>query len=162
MHPSKVAIKIKQLSPDAVFPKYATEGSAGFDLVAIEDTVIDPGQTVLIKTGLSMEIPPGWELQIRPRSGISLKTPLRVANAPGTIDSDYRGEVCVIVTNIADNHYKSQPGSGDTDGSVTMTVEKGDKIAQAVLCPVSQAHFEIVGTLSKTKRGSGGFGSTGV
>jgi dUTP pyrophosphatase len=94
-------LKIKKLHPDAVIPKYGTPGASGFDLVAIEPYVIGPGQTALIKTGLAVAVEPGYELQVRPRSGISFKTTLRVANSPGTVDSDFRGEVCVIMTNIA-------------------------------------------------------------
>lgn len=148
-------VKIKKLHPDAVVPKYATPGAAGFDLVALEDVNIDPGQTKLVKTGLSVEIPTGYELQIRPRSGTSLKTSLRVANSPGTVDSDYRGEVCVIVTNI------SAPILSGPYAGLPVGVKKGDRIAQGVICPVVQAEFEIVEELSSTDRGSGGFGSTG-
>lgn len=148
-------IKIKQLSPDAVLPKYATEGSAGFDLSAAEDMVIRAGETVLVKTGLSVEIPVGFEMQVRPRSGTSLKTSLRVANSPGTIDSDYRGEVCVIMTNA------SYVVNGFPVINLGVQIKKGERIAQGVICPVVQAEFEVVSELSGTVRGEGGFGSTG-
>lgn len=144
-------IRIKKLHEDAVIPKYATNGSSGFDLVALEDTVIAPGETKLVKTGLAMDVGPGYELQVRPRSGVSLKTHLRVANAPGTVDSDYRGEICVIMTNtdIA------------KDVRRTAVIIKGDRIAQGVICPVVQADIEVVDYLDETDRGDGGFGSTG-
>lgn len=139
-------VKIKKLHQDAIVPKYATKGSAGFDFYALEDVFINSNETVLVKTGLSFEVPIGYELQIRPRSGLSLKTPLRVANAPGTVDSDYRGEVCVIISN---NSFGTQ------------VIKKGDRVAQGVICPIIQAELEEVNELSDTDRGSGGFGSTG-
>lgn len=147
-------VKIKKLHADTVVPKYATPGSAGFDLAAIEDVEIMPGSTKLVKTGLSVEVPLGYELQVRPRSGTSLKTPIRVANSPGTVDSDYRGEVCVIVHNSSQNC----PQYG---GGITVHIKKGERIAQGVVAPVIQAEFEEVDELSDTNRGAGGFGSTG-
>lgn len=150
-------VKVKKLSPDAVIPEYATPGSAGFDLVAIETISLRPGETRLVKTGLSMEIPPGFELQVRPRSGTSLKTHLRVANAPGTVDSDYRGEVCVIITHSGQRGDIF--GNGHTD--LDIEIAKGTRIAQGVVAPVMQAIFEVVDELSDTSRGAGGFGSTG-
>lgn len=98
---NKVPVKIKRLHPDAVIPRYATEGAAGFDLVAVEDVVIKPGETALVKTGIAVQLPEGYELQIRPRSGISKKTKLRISNSPGTVDADYTGEVGVLIDNIA-------------------------------------------------------------
>lgn len=168
-----INVKICKLHADAQIPQYATDGSAGFDLVAIEDVVIAPGETALVRTGLAFEIPPGYEMQIRPRSGISLRTKLRVANSPGTIDSDFRAEVAVIVDNIA-----AIP-SGETDyiatkldGSTTTVrgyvavgsyiIRKGDRIAQGVIAPVARASFEVADELSETERGSGGFGHSGV
>jgi dUTP pyrophosphatase len=139
-------LKIKKLNQDAQIPKYATPGSAGFDLAAIQQIEIAPGETELVKTGLAVAVPHGFELQVRPRSGTSLKTGLRVANAPGTVDSDYRGEVCVIMTNI---------------GNTTQIINAGDRIAQGVICPVYQIEFEETDTLDDTQRGSNGFGSTG-
>ena len=143
-------VKIKKLHEDAIIPKYQTSGAAGFDLHALEDVYIPAGHTKLIKTGLSFEIPHGFELQIRPRSGLSLKTKLRVANSPATIDSDYRGDVGIIVDNIEnkDNVFSS------------LQINKGDRIAQGVICPIIQAEFEESDELSDTSRGSGGFGST--
>lgn len=143
-------VKIKRLHPDAQIPRYATLGSAGFDLVAVEDVILTLGLTTLIKTGLSVEVPRGYELQVRPRSGTSLKTGIRITNSPGTIDSDYRGEVGIIAQLVPDGM-----------GTVEFTVKKGDRIAQGVLCPVQQADFEVVEELSDTARGAGGFGSTG-
>jgi len=145
-------VKIKRLHPDAVIPRYGSLGAAGFDLVAVEDVQLFGGQTKLVKTGLSVEIPMGFEMQVRPRSGTSLKTSLRVANSPGTIDSDYRGEICVIVTNTV-------IPAGDI-GSVT--IKKGERIAQGVICAVEHVTFEEIEELSVTGRGTGGFGSTGV
>lgn len=156
---SKLNVKIKKLHPDAEMPKYATRGAAGFDFVAAEKSVIYPGQSVLIKTGLSFEVPEGFELQVRPRSGLSLKTKLRVANSPGTVDSDYRGEVCIIMTNTG--QHQMQTASDTTDEDEPIFIEKGDRIAQGVICPVYQAEFDLVEDLSHTYRGAGGFGSTG-
>ncbi|EJS63439.1 dUTP diphosphatase [Bacillus cereus] len=165
-------VKIKRLK-DVELPKYAKSGDSGFDLVAAEDVVIKPGETKVIPTGLAFEIPPGYEMQIRPRSGMSRKTKLRVAL--GTIDSGYRGEVGVIVDNVSMVEYASMPRfnagimAGDNDFSITKPVKyevieisKGDRIAQAVIAPVETAHFEEVDELSVSERGVGGFGSTGV
>lgn len=143
-------IRIKKLHEDAVIPKYATNGSSGFDLVALEDVRFDPGETKLVKTGLAIDVGYGYELQVRPRSGLSLKTPLRVANSPGTVDSDYRGEVCVIISNTISNK-----------GYEPYLIKKGDRIAQGVVCPVVQADIEVVDYLDDTARGAGGFGSSG-
>ena len=157
-------IKIKKLHPDAKIPQYATPGAAGFDLVAIENVDIEPGQTKLIKTGLAIEIPEGYELQIRPRSGISLKTPLRVPNSPGTVDSDYRSEICVIMENTAPKSNvgtKENFASGITRITGPQKISKGDRIAQGVICPIIQGSFIEVEELSDTQRGAGGFGSTG-
>jgi dUTP pyrophosphatase len=144
----KMKVQIKKLSPDAVIPEYKTSGASGFDLVALEDIEILPGETKMIKTGLAFSVPEGFELQVRPRSGTSLKTPLRVANSPGTVDSDYRGECCVIMTNTSKM-------------LITQCIKKGDRVAQGVICPVVRAEFEVVEDLSETVRGAGGFGSTG-
>lgn len=149
-------IRIKKLHPDAVIPKYATNGSSGFDLVALEDVSLKPGETKLVKTGLAIDVGPGYELQVRPRSGLSLKTSLRVANSPGTVDADFRGEVCVIMTNSS--QYKT--ASFSTEYSIA-EIKKGDRIAQGVICPVVQADIEVVDYLDETERGAGGFGSTG-
>lgn len=101
-----IPVKIKRLHPNAIIPKYATELAAGFDLVATEDVIIAPGETKLIPLGFAVQIPEGFEMQIRPRSGVTLKTKLRVGNSPGTIDADFRGEVKVIVDNIAQLDYE--------------------------------------------------------
>lgn len=186
---TKLNVNIKRLHDDAVIPRYATEGSAGFDLVAIDDVIIEPGETKLIRTGLAFEIPAGYELQIRPRSGVTLKTKLRVQL--GTVDSDYRGEVGVIVDNVAIRHTKYASDYSITydhiDGTKsgvpkrvkedkfhgdyveynkvpnrTYLIRKGDRIAQGVINATPQAVFNVVDELNDTERGHGGFGSTGV
>jgi dUTP pyrophosphatase len=147
-------IKVKKLNHfDSSFalPSYETKDAAGADLRACfedkKDFQIGPGERVLIPTGLSFEIQPGFEVQIRPRSGLSLKTQLLVVNSPGTIDADYRGEVKIILGNL---------------GNEAFTIKHGDRIAQMVLAPIHQAEFFVVDELSDTARGDGGFGSTGV
>lgn len=141
----RVKVQIKKLSEDAVIPQYAHKTDAGADVYAIEDVTLKPHETQLIKTGISVAIPVGYEIQVRPRSGLSLKTGLRVANAPGTIDSDYRGEICVIMTNTA---------------NLSQTINKGDKIAQLVISAVPMIDWVEVDELDPTERGEGGFGST--
>jgi len=129
-------------------PSYETPGAVGFDLKAYLNTprmAILPGERVLIPTGLAMAVPYGFEVQVRPRSGNSLKKGLGVLNSPGTIDQDFRGEVGVILINLSDH---------------MVTINDGDRIAQGVLCPVYQADFVVVDQLNETKRGAGGFGST--
>ncbi|MES5869216.1 dUTP diphosphatase [Bacillus cereus group sp. RP32] len=143
-------VKIKRLK-DVDLPKYAKPGDNGFDLVAAEDTIIWPGETKVVPTGLAFEIPPGYELQVRPRSGISRNTKLRVIL--GTVDSGFRGEVGVIVDNT------ERPTSLNMKAHV---IEKGTRIAQGVIAPVVTAHFVEVDELSDSERGVGGFGSTGV
>ena len=145
-------IKIKRLHENAIIPKYATIGSAGFDFHSVDDIIIYPGETALVKTGLSFEIPINYELQVRPRSGMSLKTKLRVSNSPGTVDSDYRGEICIIMDNI---DIKS-------DHRIPYEIKKGDRIAQGIICPIIQVVFEEVNELNKTERNTGAFGSTGT
>ena len=142
-------LKIKKTSDRAKVPFYATSGSAGFDLHAIDTMTVPAGGTVKVRTGLAFEIPEGYELQIRPRSGMSAKTKVRISNSPGTLDSDFRGEVLIIVDNISQNQADSY------------RIQEGDRIAQAVLQKVEQADFELVEELTETQRGSGGFGSTG-
>ncbi len=139
-------VKIKKLHEEAVIPAYQSAGAAGFDFHALGDVYIDPGDTVIVRTGLGMVIPNGYELQIRPRSGMSAKTKIRVGNAPGTIDSDFRGEIKIILDNI---------------GTFPVTIKSGERIAQGVLAEVGQAEFEIVNELDETARGSNGFGSSG-
>lgn len=127
-------------------PGYATPGAAGFDLIAPQDLLLEPGDVGLIPTGLFVELPPGVELQIRSRSGLALKSEVIVLNSPGTVDSDYRGEVKVILKNV---------------GRYSHFIRRGDAVAQGVLARVPQAVFERVDSLSDTTRGQGGFGSTG-
>lgn len=140
-----IKVKITKLNPDAVIPKYAHPTDAGADVCAIEETIIEPNETKIVKTGLAVAIPSGYEIQVRPRSGLSLKTGLRVANAPGTIDSDYRGEVGVIMQNVSSEPY---------------TIEKGAKIAQFVISEVPMIGWDEVDELNTTERGEGGYGST--
>ena len=167
----KVNVKIKRLSEDAVIPKYAHEFDAGFDLVASQDIVIEPGETVIVPTGLAIALPPGYELQVRPRSGITLRTKLRVQL--GTVDCTYRGDIGVIVDNISLPDDKvtayiktidrvlSEPIYGISNVNAYI-IRKGDRIAQAVINQVEQAQFQIVEELDETQRGAGGFGSSGV
>ena len=142
-------ILIKRLSKNVDLPKYETIGSSGMDLSANLETSIniEPGETALIPTGLSVSIPEDLEIQIRPRSGLASKKKITVLNSPGTIDSDYRGEIKVLLI----NHGKS-----------IFTVEKGVRIAQMVICPIIKARLEEVEDLESTKRGEGGFASTGA
>ena len=142
-------ILIKRLSDKVVLPKYETEGSSGLDLAANinENVEIKPGSTAIIPTGIAVSIPKNFEIQIRPRSGLAAKNQLSVLNTPGTIDADYRGELKVILINL---------------GAKSFLVENGVRIAQMVLCPVVKANLKEVKTLEDTKRGSGGFGSTGT
>ena len=142
-------ILIKRLSKNIPLPKYETEGSSGMDLAAnIEQAIeIKPGKSVIIPTGLALSIPKNYEIQIRPRSGLASKNQVSVLNTPGTIDADYRGELKVILINLSDKIFK---------------IEKGLRVAQMVLCPVVKAVLKEVDELEETKRGSGGFGSTGI
>ncbi len=144
-----IKILIKRLSKEVSLPKYETSGSSGMDLSAnIDDNInIEPGETAIIPTGLALSIPKGFEVQIRPRSGLAAKQNISVLNTPGTIDSDYRGEIKVILINLGQESFK---------------VEKGLRIAQMVVCPVVQAQLKEVNDLSDTVRGKGGFGSTGT
>jgi len=143
-----IKVLIKKLNPKAELPKYKTEGSSGMDLMAlIEKPIkIKPQSSALISTGLSIAIPEDTEVQIRPRSGLAAKSSISVLNTPGTIDSDYRGEIKIILF----NHGKEE-----------FIVNNGDRIAQMILMPVIKAEFEEIKELPKTVRGSGGFGSTG-
>ena len=129
-------------------PTYATSGSSGMDLyAAVEvDCVLKTNETMLIPTGFQVEIPSGYEAQVRPRSGLAIKYRVTVLNTPGTIDSDYRGEVKVILTNF---------------GQEPFVIRRGDRIAQLVVCPVLRAEWEEVNSIDETSRGSGGFGHTG-
>lgn len=144
-----IDVKLKRLAHAAGLPVYATAGAAGADLLAAIDApvVIPPGGRTLIPCGFQMALPAGYEAQIRPRSGLALRHGLTVANAPGTIDADYRGEVQAILANL-----------GDADFEVT----RGMRIAQMVIAPAPQATFSEVEDLDATERGAGGFGSTGT
>ncbi|MEO1154620.1 MAG: dUTP diphosphatase [Pseudomonadota bacterium] len=139
--------------PSLGLPVYATEGAAGADVRAnlppdlrADGLTLPPGGRALIPTGFAMEVPDGYEVQVRPRSGLALKHGITVPNSPGTVDSDYRGPVGVIVVNL---------------GAEAFTVAHGDRIAQLVVAPVTRAQFAVARALSKTARGDGGFGSTG-
>ena len=127
-------------------PRYASAGAAGADVVAAADVELPPGGRAAVPTGLVVAVPPGFEVQVRPRSGLALAHGVTLANAPGTIDSDYRGEVMVVLINL---------------GQQPFTVRRGDRIAQLVLAPVARAEFAVAAALPPSERGSGGFGSTG-
>jgi dUTP pyrophosphatase len=142
-----VLLKVKKLHPDAIIPTRGSAKASGLDLYALEATEIQAGDRQLVKTGVAFGIPEGYEIQVRPRSGLSLKTGLIVKNSPGTVDQDYTGECSVIMANI---------------GERTEKIKAGDRIAQAVLVPVAIPELEIVEELSNTERGSNGFGSSGV
>lgn len=142
----RIAVRIVA-EDGAAIPEYATEGSAGVDLRAAEDVVLQPMERRLVRTGLRMEIPPGYEGQIRPRSGLALRLGLGMVNAPGTIDSDYRGEIAVILVNL---------------GQQEIRLSAGERVAQMVFAPVARAEFVLAETLEPTARGGGGFGSTGT
>ena len=146
-----VSIGVKRLpgSEDLALPEHATAHSAGVDLLAAlsEDFVLQPGARTVVPTGLSIELPPGFEAQVRPRSGLALKHGITVLNSPGTIDADYRGEIGVILIN---------------HGQEPFTVTRGMRIAQMLVAPVIQARWQEVEELDETARGSGGFGSTGT
>ena len=131
---------------DLPLPAYATAGAAGMDLLAAAALTIPPGGRALVPTGLAVALPPGFELQVRPRSGLALRHGITVLNAPGTVDEDYRGEVGVILLNTGDAPF---------------AVAHGDRVAQAVFAPVVRAAWEEVATLPDSARGTGGFGSTG-
>ncbi len=142
-------ILIKRLSKEVTLPKYETSGSSGMDVSAyVQASIeIDPGNIAIIPTGIALSVPEGFEVQIRPRSGLAAKEKITVLNTPGTIDSDYRGEIKVILINLSHKKFK---------------VEKGLRIAQMVICPIIKAQLKEVENLDYTKRGKGGFGSTGA
>ena len=142
-------ILIKRLSKEVSLPKYETSGSSGMDLAAHIDSNInlEPKKSVIVPTGLSVAIPKGFEIQIRPRSGLAAKENISVLNTPGTIDADYRGEIKVILINLGDKEF---------------IIENGLRIAQMVACPIIQVQLEEVDELKNTVRGKGGFGSTGT
>lgn len=146
-----VIVQVRRLphGADLPLPSYATPGSAGMDLLAAvgEPVTLAPGERRLVPTGLAIQLPPGHEAQVRPRSGLALKQGVTVLNAPGTVDADYRGEVGVILVNL---------------GQAPFTVGRGDRIAQLVVAPVTQARWHAVEGLEDSDRGAGGFGSTGT
>ena len=148
-----IDVQIKRLAHgrDLPLPDYQTQGAAGLDLVAAipqqAKLVIEPGGRDLVPTGLAIELPDGFEAQVRPRSGLALRHGVTVLNSPGTVDADYRGEICVILVNL---------------GSEPFEITRGDRIAQMVVAPVSRARLIEVRTLSDSTRGAGGFGSTGT
>ncbi len=149
MEPPAILIRrVSEIEPPLPLPEYATAGAAGFDLRAdVEgDVVIPPLGRAMVPTGLTMAVPPGFELQVRPRSGLAARHGVTVLNSPGTIDSDYRGEVKVILINL---------------GDASFTVTRGDRIAQAVLAACTRASLAETDNLDATDRGAGGFGSTG-
>jgi dUTP pyrophosphatase len=146
--PERVPVRVRRLphGEGLALPAYATDGAAGMDVLAAEDVTIEPGARHAVATGLAMAIPAGYEIQVRPRSGLALKHGISVPNTPGTIDSDYRGELKVILIN---------------HGIEPFAIARGDRVAQLVLAPVTQAAWEEVAQLDDTARGAGGFGSTG-
>ena len=143
----KMKLKFKKIHENAIIPKFAKEGDAGLDITAIDDHEIQPNQHLLVKTGLKMEIPQGYEAQVRPRSGLALKNKITVLNSPGTIDSGYRGEIGVIMMNHGDETFK---------------VNKGDRIAQIVIAKHETPEIHEVEELEDSERGEGGYGSTGL
>lgn len=144
-----IEVKVKKLHPDAIVPNYMTEHAAGMDLCTVVDTpvVLEPGERTLLATGLAMEIPPGFEGQVRPRSGLALKQGISLVNSPGTIDADYRGEIGIIIIN---------------HGKEPVEFRQGDRVAQLIIAPVTRAALVVVDELNNTDRSSGGFGHTGV
>jgi len=143
-----VAVRIRRLpqGEGLALPAYATPGAAGMDVLSAEDVTLAPGARHAVATGLSVAIPEGYEIQVRPRSGLALKHGISVPNTPGTIDSDYRGELKVILIN---------------HGAEAFAIARGDRVAQLVLAPVTRAAWDEVAELDETARGAGGFGSTG-
>lgn len=145
--PIEIAVQRLDNAGDLPLPSYETSGSAGMDIRAAEATTIAAGQRGLIGTGFAFAIPQGYEVQVRPRSGLALKKGISVLNSPGTIDSDYRGEIKVIIANLGEDDF---------------AVERGDRIAQIIVAPVQRGILTEVDSLDETERGAGGFGSTGV
>lgn len=139
-------MKILKLHPEAIIPAYQSEGASGFDLCALESLEIPPLGRALVSTGIAVALEAGYELQVRPRSGLALKHGITVLNTPGTVDSDYRGELKVILINL---------------GEKSFVITKGERIAQGVVSQVERVEMVEVETLDETKRGTGGFGSTG-
>ena len=142
-----MTVKFRKSDPEAILPSYAHPGDAGMDVRSVEEFTIEPGGRRLVRTGLVMMLPPGYEAQVRPRSGLALKNGVTVLNAPGTIDEGYRGEVGVILANLGQEPFR---------------VEKGAKIAQIVVAPCTRAEIVEADEVDDTARGAAGFGSTGV
>jgi len=142
-----MTVKFRKTDPSATLPSYAHPGDAGMDLCSVEELVIPRGERRLVRTGLAMRLPPGYEAQVRPRSGLALKKGVAVLNSPGTIDEGYRGEIGVVLVNLGEGQFE---------------IRKGDRIAQMVVAPCTRAGIELVSELDSTERGAGGFGSTGV
>ena len=142
-----MTVKFRRIDPSAELPTYAHPGDAGMDIRSIEELVIEPGARALVHTGLVMMLPPGYEAQVRPRSGLALKNGVTVLNTPGTIDEGYRGEIGVILANFGSEPFK---------------VEKGAKIAQMVIAPCTRAEIAETDEVDDTVRGTGGFGSSGL
>lgn len=142
-----MTVLFKRVHPQAVLPAYAHPGDAGMDLCACEEALLAPGRSALVRTGLIMQLPEGFEAQVRPRSGLALRYGLTLLNTPGTIDAGYRGEIGVILINHGIEPFQVAPAM---------------RIAQMVIAPIVRATIEEAGTLDETRRGSGGFGSTGV
>lgn len=149
MEKIRVLVKKSPGDEDIPLPRYMSPNAAGMDLYAAvkTDTTLKPGEIKLISTGMSIALPPGFEAQIRPRSGLAIKHGISIPNSPGTIDADYRGEVRIILINLGENPF---------------TVKRGDRIAQMIIHKVYQAHLEPSTELSSTKRNEGGFGHTGI
>ena len=141
-----IELKIKKLTETAVIPNYAHENDAGLDLFSDEKRTLSPGEFSMVKTGIAIELPPGTEAQIRPRSGLAAKHGITVLNSPGTIDEGYRGEICVILINHSKKDFE---------------IKSGMKIAQMVISDVTRASVSLSRRLNDSSRGSGGFGSTG-
>ena len=145
----ELLIQVREDCKDVPLPEYMSEHASGMDLCAAvpEPVVLEPGERYLVPAGFHMALPPGYEAQVRPRSGLAIKHGITVVNAPGTIDADYRGEVKVILANIGDEPF---------------TINRGDRIAQMVIQPVLQADLQQVAELPESERGHGGFGHTGT
>lgn len=164
---NEIEVYVEICREGAILPEYARPGDAGMDVYAAEDVVINPGETVVIPTGLKLAIPEGYEIQVRPRSGVSLNTPLRITNSPGTIDSGYRNELGIIMTNTSEaaGYKQDDVYTIDSKGNKkgVYNIKKGDRVAQIVLQRVPRMKFTVVDSVGSigTDRG-GGFGSTGV
>ncbi len=145
----EIELKIEKLAHCAALPEYQTKGASGMDLCAAIDApvTLEPLERKLVPTGIKIELPIGFEAQVRPRSGLSIKNGITLINCVGTIDADYRGEICVGLVNLSNENF---------------TIQRGDRIAQMVICPIVLPQVKVVETLAQSARGAGGFGSTGV